>query len=186
MKALFILLLGICILHADAIKPESKIVITIKGIPPSDASINDTYEVYSNGNINMPYIKTVKAAGKTPEQLAKYIENRYKSEEIFTNPTVNVANPNAEAADTKIFTLITDAGSRIVDYRKNMTLQTAIAAGGGGRTFDSKRYVEVERKGATKEYDMENSKDRNIKIFPDDVIRLKHVNAGILDKLLGR
>jgi len=150
MKALFILLLGICILHADAIKPESKIVITIKGIPPSDASINDTYEVYSNGNINMPYIKTV------------------------------------EAADTKIFTLITDAGSRIVDYRKNMTLQTAIAAGGGGRTFDSKRYVEVERKGATKEYDMENSKDRNIKIFPDDVIRLKHVNAGILDKLLGR
>ena len=163
---------------ADAIKTNSQILITIKGVPAPDAQdLNGNYSVYGNGTINLPYIKGVKASGKTPSQLASHIESIYKAKKIYTNPTINVVNEAAAEADSKIITFITDSGSRNVPFLRGMTLQTAIAAGGGAGTFDSKRYVFVERNKESKKYDRKDINDRNVPIYPNDVIRLPHVNS---------
>jgi len=188
MKTLLILLSTVVIATADAIKKDSQIVITIKGVPAPDASdLNGPYDVYGDGTINLPYIKEdVRAAGKSPSQLAKHIENIYKIKKIYTNPTINISYQAAQEIDQKMITFITEHGSKNVPYMKGMTLQTAIAAAGGPGTFDSKRYAYVERKQKSQRYDLKNVNQRNITIYHGDVIRLPHVNeGGILGKIFG-
>lgn len=186
MKILPILILSLSTLlsYADPIKTKTVIQISIKGVPAEDASqINGEYSVYANGNIKLPYLDNVRASGKTPEQLASHIRSLYKNSEIFTNPTVNVHNPTSQEVQDKIITFISDSGSRVIPFRREMTLQTAIAAAGGAGTFDSRRYAFVERNGQTKKYDLKNEQDRNLKIYPNDVVRLPHANDGIWKKI---
>ncbi len=187
MKTLFIFLISLLVASADAIKSDSQIVITIKGVPPEDANdLSGPYSVYGDGTINLPMIKTVKASGKTPAQLAKHIESIYKIKKIYTNPTINVSYEAATEIDSKIVTFITEHGSKNVPYMKGMNLVTAIAAAGGPSTFDSKRYAYVERNQKSQKYDLKDIEHRNTAIIPNDVIRLPHVNeGGILGKLFG-
>ncbi len=187
-KSLLLLLTLLCVATADVIKKESQVIVTIKGVPAQDAQeISSEYGVYANGTINLPYIDPVYAAGKTPSQLAKHIEQLYTSKKIYTNPTVNVRYQPGEAADVKMITFVSNSGSKNVPYMRGFTLQTAIAAAGGAQTFDSKRHAILERNGKTYKYDMEDASHRNLKIYPNDVIRLPHVNeGGILDRLFNR
>jgi len=182
MKTLFLLLIAALVAQGDTIKNKSQIVLSIKGVPQQDASqFSTTYEVYSNGTINLPYLASVKASGKTPAQLAAHIESLYKAKKIYTNPTVNVSNPVSKEVDTKYITFIVDSGARNVTYRRGMTLISAIAEGGGAGTFDSKRYAYVERNKVEKKYDLQNVNDRSIEIYPNDIIRLPHANSGIFN-----
>lgn len=180
------LLLLVLMASADVIKNNASVTITIKGVPAEDASdLNGPYSVYNNGTINLPYLKNVKASGKTPSQLASSIESMYKNQKIYSNPTVNVVYAASVENDSKMITFITEHGSRNVPYMKGMSLQTAIAAAGGPQTFDSKRYAILERNQKTYNYDLQQMKHRNEKIYPNDVIRLPHVNSGIFSKLKG-
>ncbi len=185
-KSTLSLLLLLLIASGDTIKNNASVTITIKGVPPGEASdLNGPYSVYNDGTINLPHIKSVKAAGKSPSQLASTIEGMYKNQQIYSNPTVNVAYAASVENDSKMITFITEHGSRNVPYMKGMSLQTAIAAAGGPQTFDSKRYAILERNQKTYNYDLQQMKHRHEKIYPNDVIRLPHINSGIFSKLKG-
>lgn len=177
MKNLFIILFSAVFAFADTIKTDAPLIITIQGVPQVDAAdFNNTYSVYSNGTIRIPYIGDVRAAGKTPDQLARHIESLYKSSEIYTNPTVNITYTQDDEVDKKMFTFRSQGGSRVVPYQRDMTLQVAIAAAGGAGTFDSKKYATLERNGKEYKYDLTEINHRNVKIYPKDVIKLPHIN----------
>ena len=121
----------------------------------------------------------IKAAGKTPSQLARDIESRYKLAGIYTNPTVNVSYTPGEIQDTKTFTFRSQGGSRVVPLQSDMTLQVAIAAAGGAGTFDSKKFAILERNQKEYKYDMRDIQHRNVRIYQNDVIKLPHSNDDI-------
>ncbi len=185
MKTLFLLLISSVLLWSDAIKTDTNIALTIKGVPAEEATgFNGPYTVYANGTINLPLIGVIKASGKTPDQLAKTIESLYRRSEIYTNPTVNCSYQVDDELDQKTITFRSQAGSKIIPYQRDMTLQKAIAAAGGAGTFDSKKRVLLERNSKEYEYDMKNIQHRNLKIYENDVIRLPHVNGdGWLKKI---
>jgi len=180
MKTLLTLFLTTLLSLGDAIKTDTQIVITIQGVPQADAAdFNKSYTVYEDGSIRIPLVGDVKASGKTPAQLARHIEAIYKKEEIYTTPTVNVIYQNDDEVDQKTVTYITEHGSKVIPYMRDMTLQTAIAQAGGAGTFDSKRFAILERNQKTYKYDLQDIKHRNLKIYPNDVIRIPHVNDGL-------
>ena len=51
------------------------IEIKVGGVPNEEqVQVNNTYTVDTNGSVNLPYINRVRAAGLTPAQLARSIE----------------------------------------------------------------------------------------------------------------
>lgn len=177
MKTLAIILLSSGALFADAIKTDTQITLTIQGVPPQDASdFNKPYSVYGTGTIRVPMLGEIRAAGKTPAQLARDIESRYKASEIYTNPTVNVDYKTDDVLDQKTITFRAQGGSKVLPFQKDMTLQVALASAGGAGTFDSKKFIILERNQKEHKYDMRNIQHRNIKVYPKDVIKLPHIN----------
>lgn len=165
----------------DAIVKNTQVDLTIRGVPTDEIQgFNGSYTVYSNGTINIPHIGAVQAVGKTPSQLARQIEGLYKNAEFYSNPTVNVAYEfiidREVEEEQEVITFRSQQTSRIVPHIENMTLQQAIAAAGGAGTFDSKKFATLERNGKEYNYDMNNIDHRNVKIYPNDVIKLPHVN----------
>ena len=74
-----------------ALTSGDKIGITIGGIPPEDAqSINHIYPVGEDGSISIQFLNRVNAAGVKPSELARKIEELFKSGEIYTHPSVTV------------------------------------------------------------------------------------------------
>ncbi len=162
----------------DAIKSDTELSLTIKGVPQVDAQdFNGPYSVYSSGTINLPMLGSIKAEGKTPATLAREIESRYKLAEIYTNPTVNVGYKVDDQIDQQTFTFRSQAGSKVIPYQRDMTLQEAIASGGGAGTFDSKKFAILERSQKEYKYDMRDIQHRNVRIYPKDVIKLPHINS---------
>src|SRR2546423_697281 len=109
------------------------IELRIGGVPAEDQNqVNNAYSVDSSGAINLPYIGKVHAEGTTPSQLARAIEENFRSNKIYTNPNV---------------TIIMGATSRYVNvggsvripsrvqFTEDMTLLTAINAARGVHEF---------------------------------------------------
>ena len=173
MKTIYLFLTLTLVAFSNSINSNSNITITIQGVPAADATdFNKQYSVYSNGTINLPYIGSVQASGKTPITLARYIESLYKKAEIYTNPTINVESKEDDQLTGVKFTFISQSGSQVLPLQRSMTLQEAVAAGGGAKTFDSKRWVYIERNQKEYKFDMKKVEDRNHKVQDKDVIRL--------------
>lgn len=196
MKLLLTFLLTTLSLFSQIIEKNTPINLSIRGVPQEEsAGFNGQYIVYENGMINVPLLGSIKASGMTPDSLSKKIEGLYRSAEIYTKPTVNADYDRARKSEDeerqliekerllqkeedakRYFTLRRQQGSSVITFRDGMTLQDAIAAGGGGGTFDSKKRAVLERNGKEYEYDMKNIQHRNVKIYPRDVIKLPHIN----------
>ncbi len=53
--------------------------LRIGGVPNEEQQqVNNVYTVDASGDINLPYINKVKAAGRTPAELARAIEESYR------------------------------------------------------------------------------------------------------------
>jgi protein involved in polysaccharide export with SLBB domain len=81
-----------------------------------------------DGTINVPMIGRVRAAGLTTSALSGAIEQRLKSEKIFTNPSV-VINPMRQQSSVVIGGAV--RAPQRVQWSQDMTLSQAVAAGGG-------------------------------------------------------
>src|SRR5438874_8411792 len=65
--------------------------LRIGGVPAEDQTqLNNTYSVDVGGAINLPYIGKVKAEGRTSADLARSIEESYRSNKIYSNPNVTI------------------------------------------------------------------------------------------------
>jgi protein involved in polysaccharide export with SLBB domain len=128
------------------------IELKIGGVPVEEQQqVNNTYTVDTSGVVNLPYINKVHAEGLTPAQLAQAIEGSYRSNKIFTNPTVTILmQPTARFVNVGG---AVRAPNRI-PFTEDITLLSAINAAGGFNDFADQKHVRLLRGNSAKVYDI--------------------------------
>ena len=149
--------------------------ISVLGIPPEEKGrIDGIYPVAENGTINMPFINQVRAVGLKPEALAATLEARYRTAQIYRNPTFQVvADVGGGALDEAVIHMgghIGRAGP--VKFQPGLTLWQAIQAAGGPTPFGTLKRVMLRRDGKQRQYDVTQLENMQIKLEPNDNIEL--------------
>jgi polysaccharide export outer membrane protein len=156
------------------IQPGGAIQITVSGVPAEEKTRFDpVYPVSESGLINMPFIGQVRAAGMKADELATSLQARYKSAGIYTNPTFQVFDSDAQ----KITQQVVHLGGYVrktgpVSWSRTLTLYQAIQAAGGANEFGSMKRVKLYRGGKLKEYNLTQSQFMNIPLEVGDTIEI--------------
>ncbi len=147
--------------------------LKVAGVPAEEqAQLNNTYTVDSTGSVNLPYINKVRAEGLTPSQLASAIEQTYRSNKIYTNPTITaVMQPTAR---------FVNVGGAVrnpsrVPFTEDITLLAAINAAGGFNDFADQRKVRVLRGSKVQVFDVRESRrdpSKDLKLQPGDRVEV--------------
>ncbi len=175
MKNLMLLLLaaaGATAFAQDAVlRPGDQIEIRLGGVPPEEISqVSAQYTVDGQGFVNVPHIGKVKAAGVTQGDLQNAIEGSYRSQQIYTNPTVtiNVAN------QARFVNVGGDVKSpQRVPYTADMTLQSAVMACGGFTEYANQKQVQLMQDGKQSIHnfnDIRKNPSRDVPLKPGDNI----------------
>lgn len=152
---LLALLLALLTLRAPAqntelpLSPGDRISITIGGVLPEEVpQISKTYTISDSGTINLLHIQEVRAAGLKPSALQRAIENAYKSQEIYTNPTVTVSidSPMGETGRQVYVSGVVQPGPK--PFKPGLTAYQAIMAGGGPTPYASLKKARIVRTNA--------------------------------------
>lgn len=148
--------------------------IYISGVPAEEKSrIDAIYPVSESGNINMPFIGQVRAAGLRAEQLASSLEAHYKSSQIYRNPTIQVIDSSQKTVDEQkvhVGGFVRSPGPK--PFTQGLTLWQAIQAAGGANEFGAMNRVKLTRQGKMKTYDTTKSQFQQIPLEPDDTIEV--------------
>jgi protein involved in polysaccharide export with SLBB domain len=149
------------------------IELKIGGVPNEEQQqINNIYTVDSNGSVNLPYINKVKAEGLTPAQLARAIEDTYRANKIYTNPTITILmQPTSR---------FVNVGGSVrqpmrVPFTEDMTLLAAINAAGGFNDFADQKKVRLLRRNTVKVYDIRQFRkdpSLDVKLQPGDRVEV--------------
>jgi len=169
-----ILLTSVSSFAQDAVlRSGDQIMIRLGGVPPEEITqVTGTYTVDGNGFINLPHIGKVRAAGATQSQIQSAIESAYKSQQIYTNPSITLDVPNAAR--------FVDVGGDVkspqrVAFTADLTLLGAITASGGFNEYADQGKVRLLSDGKVtvvnvKEVRRDPSKDPRLK--PGDKIEV--------------
>ena len=164
---------------AQTARRGAKIVVTFRNIPAEDkGNVDGEYYVSQlDGTIALPYLSgSIKAEGKTAQQLEAIIKARYMEEEIYAQPIVTAQVGDAkeiEALNQRYVQVTGYVGRKAnLPYRPDLTLIQALIECGDITDYGS-RYIQVSRGSQTQTYDYFSAKDRAIKLRPNDVIFVK-------------
>jgi len=158
--------------QAVGLRSGDSVDIRIANVPVDDQQQWDaSYTVDESGNLNLPFIGIIKAAGSPPSTVEITIQNRLIADGIYTNPTVTV-NPPAGMRFINVGGAVRAPGR--VTYTADMTLMTTINAAGGASDFAGDR-IRLIRGGkvqffSRKKLDKDPSKDPRIE--PGDQIEI--------------
>jgi protein involved in polysaccharide export with SLBB domain len=147
--------------------------LKISGVPAEDQSqVNNTYSIDANGAINLPYIGKVHAEGMTPAELARSIEDNYRTNKIYTNPNITIfMQPSARFVNVGGSVRIPSR----VPFTEDMTLLTAINAAGGFNDFADQRHVRLLRGSDVTVYDVRRFRkdpSQDVRLRPGDKIEV--------------
>lgn len=147
--------------------------LKIGGVPAEEQQqVNNTYTVDSTGAISLPYINKVRAEGRTPAELARAIEESYRSAKVYTNPTITIVmQPQAR---------FVNVGGAVrtpqrVPFTEDMTLLAAINAAGGFNDFADQKRVRLLRGSEVKLYDVRQFRRDpalDVKLQPGDRVEV--------------
>ncbi len=147
--------------------------VKIGGVPQEEQlQVNNTYTVDASGSVNLPYINKVHAAGLTPSELARSIEENYRANKIFTNPNITIVmQPTAR---------FVNVGGAVrqpmrVPFTEDMTLLAAINGAGGFNDFADQKHVRVLRSNDVKVYDVRQIRkepSQDVKLRPGDRVEV--------------
>jgi polysaccharide biosynthesis/export protein VpsN len=151
------------------------IMIRIQGVPDTEKSrIDGQYSVSTGGTVRMPMVEgEVQLAGLSTNNAAAKLESIYKSKGIYTNPTFQIiASSDAEVVQNMITIggFVRAPGPK--PFTLGMTLYAAVQAAGGANEFGNIRKVLLMRGINSKQYDLNNLKDRVIVLQPNDTIEI--------------
>lgn len=161
------------------IETGSSVQITIMGVPGEEKSkIDAIYPVSDSGNVNMPFIGNIRAAGLRPEALAVSIQNAYKTALIYNDPTIQVISTREGAG---VREQVVHVGGQVrrtgpVAFQKNLTIYQAVQAAGGATEFGSLKRVKLYRSGKTQSYDLTDPKNMGVPLQPDDTLEVPQKN----------
>ena len=181
-KKLFAAVLAMAFVITPAmaqIESGTSVQITIMGVPTGEkGSIDGLYPVSQGGNINMPYIGAVRAAGLNPENLASSIQSRYRSAEIYANPTIQVIDTRGGAGVKEQMIHVGGQVRRTgpVNWQKNLTIYQAVQSAGGATEFGSLKRVKLYRSGKTQTFDLTNPQFMRVPMQPNDTIEVPQKN----------
>ncbi len=174
---LLFLLLAAVLQPANAqdakLREGDQLEIRIGGVPVEEITqVTGTYTVDGQGFVNMPHIGKVKASGATQSELQSAIENAYRNQKIYTNPSITVAVPNLAR--------FVDVGGDVknpmrVPFTADLTLLGAINGAGGFTDYADQGKVRLMRDGEVtivniKQVRKNPSKD--VKLKPGDKIEV--------------
>jgi polysaccharide export outer membrane protein len=155
------------------LREGDQVEIRLGGVPQEEViQVTGPYQVDGQGFVNMPHIGKIRAAGLTQAELQSAIEGTYKSQQIYTNPTITINVP-AQArfvnvgGDVKV--------PQRVPYTPDLTVLGAINAAGGFTEYADQSKVRLLRDGEAtvvniKEVRRDPSKD--VRLKPGDNIEV--------------
>jgi polysaccharide export outer membrane protein len=149
--------------------------VRLSGMPAEFAAdFNLQYTVGQDGMINVPLVGEFKAAGLSPGELERNIQNKLVAEKIFTHPTVLIS----VAQSTRYVSI--SGGVRQpqrLAWSTDLTLSSAIGNCAGLSDFGSARGIKIIREGKIaglfnlKEIQKDPSKDP--KLLPGDQVLVR-------------
>jgi protein involved in polysaccharide export with SLBB domain len=142
------------------------IELRLGGVPIEEIQhVSGPYTVDGDGFLNLPHIGKVRAASSTQAQVQSAIEGAYRSQQIYTNPSITLLVP-----DTARFVNTTGEvrAPQRVPFTADLTLMGAISASGGFTEFANRGKVRLLRDQKTTTFDA-----REILKNPSKDIRLK-------------
>jgi len=158
----------------DAVlRPGDTLDLRLGGVPPEEIqAVSGPYTIDGEGFVNLPHIGRIRAAAATQAQLQGTIENAYRSQQIYTNPSITLGVP-MEAR-------FVNTGGEVkapqrVPFTPDITVLSAISASGGFTEFADQSKVRLLRDGRVtivnvKEVRRDPSKD--IRLKPGDKIEV--------------
>lgn len=147
---------------ATLLKPGERVKITVYG----EEGLTAEFDISPSGNVSMPLIGTVKAAGQTPAQLGRIVQSRYRSGGFLQDPHVNVA-----VVTYKPFYVLGEAANPgEYPFRGGLTVHSAVAMAGGFTYRASRSAVLIRHIGddVWREYSLTEP----VPIAPGDLIRI--------------
>lgn len=156
----------------DAVfRAGDQVEIRLGGVPPAEVSqVSAVYTVDGSGFINLPHIGKVKAANVTQGDLQNSIEGAYRSQQIYTNPsiTINAAN------QARFVNVGGDVKSpQRVSFTADMTLQSAVMACGGFTEYADQKRVQLMQDGKQSIHnfnDIRKNPSKDVPLKPGDNI----------------
>jgi protein involved in polysaccharide export with SLBB domain len=149
------------------------IELKIGGVPNEEQQqLNNIYTVDGDGFVNLPYINKVKAQGLTPAQLARSMEEIYRTNKVYTNPNITILmQPTSR---------FVNVGGAVrtpmrVPFTEDMTLLASINAAGGFNDFADQKRVRLLRGKDVKMYDVRQFRrdpSLDVKLRPGDRIEV--------------
>ncbi|MEO6052806.1 MAG: polysaccharide biosynthesis/export family protein [Chthoniobacterales bacterium] len=126
--------------------------IRIGGVPSEEiGQVSGTYTVDGEGNVNMPHVGRVKAAGTTQSQLQQSIEGAYKGQKIYTNPSITV-QVQQSSRFVNLGGAVRSPGR--IPFTADLTVTSAINAAGGFTEFANQTQIRMTRDGKTQNLSM--------------------------------
>jgi len=177
MKACFLVVFLFVVLPAfaqDAVLRSGDVVeIRLGGVPPEEVSqVTGQYPVDGQGFVNLPHIGKIKAADVSQADLQSAIENAYRSQQIYTNPTITVNVPTT----ARFVNVGGDVKSpRRVEFTPDLTILSAITACGGFTDYAAQKKVQLLRDGKRTVVDITEIRrdpSKDIRLKPGDSIEV--------------
>ena len=146
--------LHVAVAQSATLRPGDKVELRLGGVPLEEInSVSSVYTVDAEGYLNLPHIGKVKAAGLQQHELQQSIENRYKSEQVYTRPTITI---NQQTGDRFVNVDGEVKSPQRVVYTADMTLLSAINAAGGFSEYANQAKIQVMHGGKTILLDVRN------------------------------
>jgi protein involved in polysaccharide export with SLBB domain len=146
--ALFALLLtfGMLSARADdvALRTGDQLSIRIAGVPVEEINqVTGTYTVDGAGNVNLPYIGKIHAAGLKQADVQNNIETSYREKGVYSTPIITISVQFDRLVDVEGDVRMPQR----VRYTPDLTLLGAIAAAGGFTEYADQSKVSILRSG---------------------------------------
>jgi len=102
------------------------------------------YQVASDGTVDLPYIQTVKVAGKEPQEIARLVRRMLMDKKILQDPSVVVTIEEYNSKRVSVMGQVQKAGS--FPLTPGLTLILALSEAGGLNSIADKNKVNLTRK----------------------------------------
>src|SRR5215475_15998403 len=116
-----------------------RIAVTVYDEP----NLSGVYDINPNGDLDLPLIGSVKAAGRTPQELERVIAERYKRGKFLEEPKVTLAV--IEYRPIYIFGEVLKPGA--YPFRSGLNALTLVTEAGGLTYRGSKSSIYIQRSG---------------------------------------
>jgi protein involved in polysaccharide export with SLBB domain len=169
----FVFSCGLAVAQDAVLRAGDQIEIRLGGAPAEEVQqVTGQYQVDGQGYVNLPHIGKIMAAGVTQAVLQDAIEGAYRSQEIYTNPSITVNVPTLAR--------FVNVGGDVkqpqrVPFTPDLNVLGAINAAGGFTEYADQKKVRLLSGGkATIINILEVRKDpsKDIRLKPGDTIEV--------------